>query len=61
MGHGSEGQRVLRGMCKGTKGQGWWVVVRCIYSVEKQVIKVEERMSKATVAYLITEPGAVSA
>ena len=52
-GHGSKGQRVLRGMCEGIKGQGRWVAVRCMYSVEKQVIKVEERMSKATVAFSI--------
>lgn len=28
-GHGSNNVRLPRGMCQGTKGQGWWVVVRC--------------------------------
>lgn len=29
MGHGRKRVRVARGVCKRTKGQGWWVAVRC--------------------------------
>ena len=43
----------LEVMFKGNKGQGWCVAVRCIVqTAKKQVIKLEERMPKATVAYL---------